>query len=117
MHQFDHVTDEELLAQLTPIMDNLMDASTRIDHAAHIRDFTPRMRDIVTPEYLKYVCERYQADRGHFADRDLLALFRRPESVAVIWRQRYTAAPGDYVAEAVFVNQDGQWKVDHTAVF
>ena len=45
-------SDEAILAVVDPMMDNLMQASAEIDHAAHVRDFTDRLKEIVTPEHL-----------------------------------------------------------------
>jgi hypothetical protein len=42
--QLEHMSDAEIFAVANPIMDNLMDASTAIDHERHIRDFTDRMK-------------------------------------------------------------------------
>jgi hypothetical protein len=63
-------TDTEVLEIVNRIMDNLMDASTRIDHEQHTRDFTERLRAIVTQEYLSKVCRQYQTEKGFFADRE-----------------------------------------------
>ena len=38
------LSDSEILAAVEPIMDNLMQGSTEIDHARHTRDFTDRMK-------------------------------------------------------------------------
>ncbi|WHZ20964.1 MAG: hypothetical protein OJF47_000076 [Nitrospira sp.] len=43
-----HKSDEEILAVAGPIMDNLMEASTDIDHERHMRDFTERLKALVT---------------------------------------------------------------------
>ena len=42
------MSEDEILRIANPIMDNLMDASTAIDHERHIRDFSDRMKAIVT---------------------------------------------------------------------
>ena len=55
--------------------------------------------------------------RGRFAGRTLVGIFRRPDSVAVVWRQAFTVAPGEFVAELVLVQQDGRYRVDHAMVF
>jgi len=47
-----------------PIMDNLMQASTDIDHARHVQDFTDRAKAIVTKEHLERVCAIYQLEKG-----------------------------------------------------
>ena len=114
---FTTLSDADILAIANPIMDNLMDASTRIDHAAHVRDFTDRIKAIVTPEHLDYVCRQYQAEKGFFATREPVAVFKRPDSAATVWRQTFTKAQGDFVAEMVLVHRDGRYLVDHVMVF
>lgn len=96
-------SDDEILSIADPIMDNLMDASTAIDHARHVRDFTDRMKSIVTPDYLQRVCQKYQSEKGFFSKREFVAIFCRPQSVVVVWRQWFTKAPGEYVAELLLV--------------
>jgi hypothetical protein len=110
-------SDAEILAIAEPIMDNLMEASTRIDHAGHIRDFTDRLKAIVTKDYLEKVCRKYQEEKGFFAERKFVALFRRPGAVAVVWTQRFTKAEGDFVAEMLLVERDSRFLVDHVMVW
>jgi len=114
---FDKYSDTELWAIADPIMDNLMEGSTEIDHSKHCRDFTQRMLDIVTPEYLAKVCAKYQEEKGFFTTRSPVALFRRPESIAFVWKQHFSKAKGDHVAEMVLVDRDGRFQVDHVMVF
>ena len=106
-----------ILDVANPIMDNLMDASTAIDHERHIRDFTERMKAIVTKEHLQKVCEKYQREKGYFSRREPVAVFKRPGGAAIIWRQSFTKAPGEFVAEMLLVEKDGTFLVDHAMVF
>ena len=39
-------SDRDILAVADPIMDNLMEGSTAIDHEQHTRDFTDRMKSL-----------------------------------------------------------------------
>ncbi|MBW3695671.1 hypothetical protein EK599_08185 [Vibrio sp. T187] len=114
---FRQCSDDDLWAIATPIMDNLMSASTELDHARHCRDFTQRMRSIVTQAHFASVCQAYQSEKGLFTARQPVALFRRPESVAFVWKQMFSIAEGEFVAEMVLVEQDGQYLVDHVMVF
>ncbi|WP_235009036.1 hypothetical protein [Marinobacterium lutimaris] len=114
---FEAMTDKEILDIANPIMDNLMDASTRIDHKAHTRDFTDRMKAIVTEEHLQKVCEQYQKEKGFFSARTPVAVFKRPDSAAIIWKQSFTKAKGEFVAEMVLVQQNGEYRCDHVMVF
>ncbi len=110
-------SDEEILAIANPIMDNLMEGSTEINHAKHTRDFTDRLKAIVTKDHLEKVCRRYQADWGYFSKREFVAVFRRPTSVAVVWRQWCTKRDGEFVAELVLVERESKYLVDHAMVF
>ena len=115
--RFDKLSEQQIWDIANPIMDNLMDASTQLDHARHVRDFTDRMKAIVTPAYLQHVCQQYQAEKGYFSHRVPVAVFRRPDSAAIVWKQSFTKVPGEFVADMVFVHQDGRYLVDHAMVF
>ena len=115
--RLESMSDDEILSIANPIMDNLMDASTVIDHERHIRDFSERMKRIVTKEYLQQVCEQYQREKGFFSRRVPVAVFRRPGAVAIVWKQRFTKASGEFVAEMLLVEKDGKYLVDHAMVF
>lgn len=114
---FEQMTDQQIWDIADPIMDNLMDASTHIDHARHVRDFTARIRSIVTPEYLERVCQQYQSEKGFFTKRTPVALFKRPNSAVLIWKQYFSKAPGEFVAEIVLVKDGEKYLVDHALVF
>ena len=110
-------TDEEILAVANPIMDNLMQASTDVDHARHVRDFTDRLKNIVTEERLQDICRRYQAKWGYLNRREFVALFRRADSVAVVWKQWCSKVDDEFVAELVLIEVDGRYLVDHVVFF
>jgi len=114
---FEEMTDQEIIDVASPIMDNLMEASTEIDHARHVEDFTDRIKKICTEEYLQKVCERYQSKNGFFSDRELVAVFKRPDAAAIIWKQFYTKAKGEFVAEMLLVHNGDKFLVDHVMVF
>jgi hypothetical protein len=109
-------SDAEVLAIAGPIMDNLMDASTAIDYERHVRDFTDRAKGTLTAERLRTICEAYQREKGFFGEREFLAILRRPQSVLLLWTQRFTKAQGTYLAEMVLVERNGAVQVDHVMV-
>ncbi|WP_318518862.1 hypothetical protein [Photobacterium leiognathi] len=114
--KFTLLSDDEIWQVATSMMDNLMDASTRRDHAAHVRDFTPRLKAIVTKDYLDQVCEQYQAEKGFFTERVPLAIFKRPDSAIVVWKQFFSKAEGEFMAEMVLVYQNDRFLCDHVTV-
>lgn len=110
-------SDHDIPAIATPIMDNLMEGSTEIDHTKHTKDFTERLKGIVTKEHLENICRRYQAEWGYFSRRECIAVFRRPSSFAIIWKQWCTKQDGEFVAEIVLTEHDSKYLVDHAMVF
>jgi hypothetical protein len=114
---FEKMSEKEILEIANPIMDNLMDASTHIDHERHIRDFTDRMKNIVTEDYLQKICKSYQSEKGFFSERIPVAVFKRPDSAAIVWKQSFTKAKGEFVAEMVLVHHNGKYMCDHAMVF
>ena len=114
---FQEMSEEEILDIANPIMDNLMDASTEINHEKHTRDFSERMKNIVTKEYLEEACKQYQSEKGFFKEREFIAVCKRANSAAIIWKQSFTKAQGEFVAEMVLINVNGKYRVDHAMVF
>lgn len=110
------MSDTEVLAIADPIMDNLMNASTLIDYERHVRDFTDRTKSVLSKELLEFICRDYQSTKGFFTHRQFVAIFRRPESIAIIWKQGFTKQAGEYVAEMVLIQKDGRYLVDHVMV-
>lgn len=113
---FENMSEKEVFDIANPIIDNLMEASTQIDHEKHVQDFTDRLKNIVTLKHLQEVCEEYQKEKVFFSERSLLSVLRRPESAIITWKQKFTKVSGEYLAEMVLVNKNGKFLVDHTWV-
>ena len=110
------LSDAELLKVAVPIMDNLMDASTHVDYKRHVRDFSERAKASLDESQFLRICEHYQRERGYFADRSLLGILRRPESVVIIWKQTFTEAQGDYLAELFLAEHNGRPVIERVMV-
>ena len=65
-------SDSEILAIANPIMDHLMEASTRIDYENHVRDFTDRAKSVLSKEWFDIVCKEYQGTKVFLASANLL---------------------------------------------
>ena len=114
---FEEMSEQNILDIANPIMDNLMQASTDIDHERHVQDFTDRAKAIVTKEHLERVGSIYQSEKGTWLNREPVAVFRRTDSAAIIWKQFCPKAKGEYVAEIVIMHKNGRFLVDHAMVF
>ena len=110
------MSDEDIMAIVNPIMDNLMQASTDIDHKKHVRDFSDRLKGIVTEENLKEQCRVYQEKLGFFGKRELVGIFRKRTDVRVFWRQWYTQSEDEYVAYIAVHQKGGKFEVIDTMV-
>ena len=51
--KFPNLSEDEILNIVEPIMDSCLEGSNECDHKKHTKDFTDRMKSIVTPEELK----------------------------------------------------------------
>ena len=111
------MSEQEILCFVNPIMDNLMLGSTEIDYEKHVRDFTKHLKALISEAGLKRMCSEYQAHWGVFQKREFVALFRRHDSIAVIWRQFCSKTNDEYVASAVFVETNGRVLVDHALIY
>ncbi len=110
------MSESEILAIANPIMDNLMQASTDIDHERNVKDFTDHLKSIVTKENLEAQCKEYQAKLGYFEKREFVAVFRKETDAAIFWKQRYTKSSGEHIAFLRLICVDGKILVQNVSV-
>ena len=111
------LSDQEIRDTIEPLIDNMLQGSTEVDHAKHVRDFTTRLKVIVTDKNLSEQCADYQAQVGYFERREFVALFRRQHSIAATWRLFFTKSDDEFVLEAMFVERDGKLFIEHCMIF
>ena len=111
------MSDEAILAEIEPLIDNMLSGSAERDHARHVRDFTDRLKVIVTEDNLSRQCKDYQARLGNFDRRDFISLFRRSHSLAATWRLYFTKSDDEYVLEAMFVERGDGLQIEHCMIF
>lgn len=110
------MSESEILAIANPIMDNLMQASTDIDHERHVRDFADQLKAIVTKVNLEAQCKEYQAEVGYFTEREFVGVFRKETDVAIFWKQKYTKSSGEHIAFLRLISVDGKILVQNVSV-
>lgn len=111
-----NMTDDEVMDIAKPIMDNLMQASTDIDHEKHVKDFSEHLKSIVTKENLQKQCKEYQEELGFFSKRELVGIFKKANDVRVFWKQWYTKSTDEYVAFIHLINNNGNIEVVNVSV-
>ncbi len=110
------MSESEILAIANPIMGNLMQASTEIDHERHVKDFTDQLKAIVTKENLEAQCKDYQSKLGYFAEREFVAVFRKETDAAIFRKQRYTKSNGEHIAFLRIISANGKVLVQNVSV-
>ena len=111
---FSKLSDEEILHIANPLMDNLMEGSSERNHEKHSRDFTNRLKNIVTKENL----EKQLRDNvlGEFTKRELINIIRKKDSIFVLWKQWLSNSEDEFLAEIVIIEKENRYLVDHTWV-
>jgi len=109
---FSKLSDKEILDIANPLMDNLMDGSTERDYEKHSKDFTKRLKNIVTKENLEKQLQENKL--GEFTKRELISIIRKKNSIFVLWKQWMSKSSDEFLAEIVIIEKDGKYLVDHT---
>ena len=115
--KIDEKSDQKILEIVNPIMDSLMEASTAIDYQKHIEHFSQRLRNILSKDHFEVICKKYQAEKGFFAERKIIGVYRRPSAVAVAWTQAFTKKKGEFIAEMLLIQEEDKYLVDHVMVW
>jgi len=110
------LSDEAIMDIVTPMMDNLMDASTEINHEKHIRDFSDDMKRIVSKDELEKQCKHYQATLGYFSKRELVGIVKKRGDVRVFWKQWYSKSDDEFLAFVHIVQRNGKLEIVNTSV-
>ena len=108
------MTEGEILSIVEPMMDNCLEGSNEGDHAKHVRDFTDRLKNVVTPENLK--SQLSCRPRGFFTSREFVCLFRKKNNVGIVWRQFLSTTDDEFVNHAIFVELENEIFIDHCLI-
>ena len=111
---FLEMKEKEILSFIEPIMDNCLIGSNEDNHKKHVRDFTERMKKIVTPENLKMQLSK--KPRAFFTHRQFIYLFRRKNSVGIIWKQYISSSNDELMNQAIFVERNEKIYIDHCMI-
>lgn len=108
------MNDEDILQVAEALMDNCLEGSNENNHAKHTRDFTDRLKHIVTPENLAK--QLSHEPRGYFTKRHFLHLFRRSNSIGIVWKQYISTTDDELINQAIFVEREHHILIDHCMI-
>tara|TARA_B100001939_G_scaffold54757_1_gene43916 strand:+ start:249 stop:593 length:345 start_codon:yes stop_codon:yes gene_type:complete len=105
---------KQILKIIEPIMDNCLEGSNEGDYNKHTKDFTERLKKIVTPENLKSQLE--YRPHGIFTKREFKFLVKREKSIGVVWKQFISKTDEEFVNHAIFVEKNGKVLIEHCLI-
>ena len=105
---------DQILKIVEPIMDNCLEGSNEGNHEKHTRDFTDRMKSIVTPDELQRQLSSYP--KVYFTSREFLHLFRRRDSIGIVWKQFTSSNNDELINQAIFKEVKGNILIDHCMI-
>ena len=111
---FVEMEENEILRIIEPMMDNCLRGSNEDNYAKHARDFTERMKKIVTPENLKLQLSK--EPRAFFTQRKFIYIFRRKNSIGIIWEQFISSSKDELINQAIFVERNKKILIDHCMI-
>ena len=111
---FCYLSTKKILSIVEPLMENCLEGSNEGDHEKHVRDFTDRMKNIVTPEELQK--QLSGKPRTYFTDRQFMNVFRRRDSVGIVWKQSISSCSDELINQAIFKEVEGKVLIDHCMI-
>ena len=111
---FINMNEKEILDIVEPIMDNCLEGSNEANHQKHTRDFTERMKNIVTPENLKK--QLFHSRKAYFTKRKFIHIFRRNKSIGVVWKQSISTSNDELMNQTIFVEINKKILIDHCII-
>ena len=112
--KFFNMNEKEISYIVEPIMDNCLEGSNEANHQKHTRDFTDRMKNIVTPENLKK--QLSHSPRAFFTKRKFIHIFRRNKSIGVVWKQYISTSNDELMNQTIFVEINQKILIDHCII-
>ncbi|MDC1061000.1 hypothetical protein OAP99_02295 [Flavobacteriaceae bacterium] len=109
-----NLSTEEILNLVEPLMDNCLEGSNEGNYEKHTRDFTARMKSIVTPDELQR--QLSNDPKVFFTHREFLHLFRRNHSIGIVWKQFTSLNNDELINQAIFKEIKGSILIDHCMI-
>ena len=109
-------SEEEILSIANPIMDNLMEASTNIDYANHIKDFSDKIKNKFTEEEFQSQCKERQEKYGEFSSRKFMGITKQSDFINIYWKQKTTKNENEFAAILTLTEEGSRYIVQRAFV-
>ena len=110
-------TDEELLAIAKPLWLDLVKYSNEGNYGEFARNFASSLARTVDQVVASHQFANSELARNLSADVDSLGIIRRGQHVTVLYRQRSTRKPGEWLGRLVLGYEDGKVRIFGASIF
>ena len=110
-------TDEEIRATAEPLWRDLVKNSNEGKYGEFARNFSGSMALAMNQVTAGHQFANSELARNLSEDSDYLGIIRRGEHVTVLYRQRSTKKPGEWLGRLVLGYEDGKIKIFGASIF
>ena len=110
-------TDEEILAIANPLWRDLVKNSNEGKYGEFVRNFANSLALAMNQVVAGHQFANSELARNLSGDFDALGIIRRGEHVTVLYRQRSTKKPGEWLGRLVLGYEDGKVRIFGASIF
>jgi hypothetical protein len=110
-------TDEEIRAIADPLWRDLLKASNEGKYGEFVRRFAKSLALSMNEVVVNHQFANSELARSLAEDADYLGIIRRGEHVTVLYRQRSTRKPGEWLGRLVLGYEDGEVRIFAASIF
>lgn len=110
-------TDEEILAMANLLWRDLVKASNEGKYGEFARNFSGSLARAIDQVVAGHQFANSELARSLSEDADALGIIRRGEHVTVLYRQRSTKKPGEWLGRLVLGYEDGKVRIFGASIF
>jgi hypothetical protein len=110
-------TDDEILAIAKPLWLDLVKYSNEGKYGEFARNFSSTLARAIDQVVAGHQFANSELARSLSAEVDSLGIIRRGEHVTVLYRQRSTKKPGEWLGRLVLGYEDGKVRIFGASVF
>jgi hypothetical protein len=109
--------DEEILAMAKPLWRDLVRASNEGKYGEFARSFSSSLALAMNQVVAGHQFANSELARNLSEEVDALGIIRRGEHVTVLYRQRSTRKPGEWLGRLVLGYEDGKLRIFGATIF
>jgi hypothetical protein len=110
-------TDEEIRAMADPLWRDLLKSSNEGKYGEFVRKFAKSLALSMNQVVVNHQFANSELARSLAEDADYLGIIRRGEHVTVLYRQRSTKKPGEWLGRLVLGYEDGEVRIFAASIF